>query len=69
MNPEHKSVNTPHLFQVIGSVLAAAFGVQSNKNRERDFQQGNAVTYISVGVVATILFVLMLYGAVKMVLG
>ena len=59
----------PNLFQVIGSVLAAAFGVQSNKNRERDFQKGNVLLFIGVGVIGTILFVLLIVGTVKLVLG
>ncbi len=59
----------PNLFQVIASVLAAAFGVQSNKNRERDFQKGNVALFVGVGVIGTILFVLLIYGTVKLVLG
>ncbi len=58
----------PNLFQVIASVLAAAFGVQSNKNRERDFQQGNVAVFIGAGVIGTILFILLIYGVVKLVL-
>lgn len=59
----------PSLSQVVGSVLAAAFGVQSEKNRQRDFQHGNLATFIGVGVVATILFVLLIYVTVKLVIG
>ncbi len=59
----------PHLLQVIGSVLAAAFGVQSDKNRQRDFQHGNAATFIGAGAVATILFILLIYGIVRLVIG
>lgn len=58
----------PSLLQIIGSVLAAAFGVQSNENRERDFKHGSAGVYIAVGVVGTILFVLTVYGIVQLVL-
>ncbi len=65
----HNEKKGPTFLQVIGSVLAAAFGVQSAKNRERDFQHGNAVSFISVGVVATILLILLIYGTVRMVLG
>ncbi len=65
----HNEKKGPNFLQVIGSVLAAAFGVQSAKNRERDFQHGNAVSFISVGVVATILLILLIYGTVRMVLG
>mgnify|MGYP000698689891 FL=1 len=44
-------------FQVIGSVLAAALGVQSSKNRERDFKQGQIGSFIAAGVVFTLLFI------------
>ncbi len=69
MSNQDNDKKGPNLFQVLGSVLAAAFGVQSAKNRERDFQHGNAVTFIGVGVVVTILFVMLIYGTVRMVLG
>ena len=58
----------PSLLQVFGSVLAAAFGVQSEKNRVRDFEQGSASAFIIVGVIATILFVLTIFGVVKLVI-
>ncbi len=59
----------PNILQVIGSVLSAAFGVQSDKNRQRDFQHGNAATFIGAGLVATILFILLIYGVVRLVIG
>jgi hypothetical protein len=42
---------------VVASVLAAGFGVQSKKNRERDFQHGKPIVFIITGIVFTILFV------------
>jgi hypothetical protein len=69
---EHKTTEQPgrpNLFQVIGSVLAAGFGVQSEKNRERDFAGGSAGTFVVVGIIATILFVVTLYLLVKLVIG
>lgn len=65
---DEQDPQTPTLLQVIGSVLAAAFGVQSNKNRERDFQAGSWRIFLVVGVIGTILFVLIVYGIVKLVL-
>jgi hypothetical protein len=38
-------------------VLAAFFGVQSNKNRERDFTSGKPWVFIMVGLVLTVLLV------------
>lgn len=56
------------LWQVICSVLAAAFGVQSNKNRERDFRQAKPGTFIIAGLIFTVLFVLAVTLIVKLVL-
>ncbi len=38
----------PGLLQVLASVLAALFGVQSGRNRARDFQRGDPRDYILV---------------------
>ncbi len=43
--------------QVVGSVLSAAFGVQSSKNRERDFKQGRAGVFIAAGIIFGLLFI------------
>ncbi|MBI2384251.1 MAG: DUF2970 domain-containing protein [Gammaproteobacteria bacterium] len=58
----------PSFWQVIASVLAAFFGVQSSSNRERDFRRGRAVHYIAIGLAATILFVLAVVLAVRFAL-
>ncbi|WOJ94143.1 DUF2970 domain-containing protein [Congregibacter variabilis] len=55
-------------FQVIGSVFAAGLGVQSSKNRERDFKQGRAATFIVAGLLFTALFIGTVYTVVSMVL-
>ncbi|MBB3059933.1 DUF2970 domain-containing protein [Microbulbifer rhizosphaerae] len=65
---EDKKPN-PSFGQVILSTLAAAIGVQSSKNRERDFKVGSIKTYIAAGVIFTALFVLALVLVVKTVLG
>jgi len=41
------------LIQVIGSVFAAAFGVQSRSNKQRDFARGNPLHFIFAGVLFT----------------
>jgi hypothetical protein len=43
--------------QVVGSVFAAGLGVQSSKNRERDFKQGRIGVFIAAGVVFTLFFI------------
>ena len=58
----------PSIVQVVVSVLAAFFGVQSEKNRRRDFAGGNPAVFIAVGVILTALFVLVVWGVVQMVL-
>ncbi len=56
----------PH--QVVASVLAAAFGVQSSRNRERDFKEGRFGTFIVAGILFTALFVGTVYLVVSTVL-
>jgi len=50
------------------SVGAAFIGVQSNKNRERDFNQGKLSHYIIAGVIGVALFIGVLIAAVSFIL-
>lgn len=43
--------------QLIQSTMAAAFGVQSSKNRQRDFANARPSQFIIAGIVFTALFV------------
>lgn len=61
---EKKSLNIGRL---ILSVLAAAIGVQSNKNREQDFQSKSIVPYIIAGVIFTALFLFTLIFIVSLI--
>ena len=63
--PKNKPMSAAN---VVGSVLSAAFGVQSSRNRERDFSQGSYRQFIIAGVIFTILFVTTLVVVVRMVL-
>ena len=56
------------LLQLMGSALAAAFGVQSSRNRQRDFSKGTPLQFIIVGVLFTALFVLAVVLVVRLVL-
>jgi|TARA_B110000503_G_scaffold18314_1_gene26891 hypothetical protein len=58
----------PSFIQVMLSVFAAAFGVQSGKNHERDFSTGNPLAYIVGGVLFTLAFILTIVSIVSMVL-
>ncbi len=68
MNTPEPSENKTSLLQVIGSALSAAFGVQSERNRLRDFQAGSPKAFIIAGVAATVLFILTVYLVVRLVL-
>ncbi|MDT0497693.1 DUF2970 domain-containing protein [Algiphilus sp. W345] len=59
---------SPGPFDQLLSVLAAFFGVQSRRNRERDFKHGKAINFVILGVVMTIVFVIVLALVVKLVL-
>jgi Protein of unknown function (DUF2970) len=65
-SPEERSGTG--LGRVLRSVLAAFLGVQSNRNRERDFIHGKLSHFVVVGLVVTMLFVLLVGGVVSLVL-
>lgn len=50
----------PSFRQVVGSVLAAMFGVQKRSNLERDNQQRSATPYIIVALGFGLIFILIL---------
>lgn len=55
-------------WQVISSVFAAGLGVQSSRNRERDFKQGKAGVFIAAGLIFTLLFIATVVIIVQLVL-
>lgn len=59
---------SPGFWQVVLSVLAAALGVQTEANRQRDFTQRSPLPYIIGGLIFTVLFVLSIIGVVMLVL-
>jgi hypothetical protein len=59
---------TNSLWATVCSVAASFFGVQSQKNRERDFTQGKASHFIVIGVLMTVLLVIGLVTIVRVVL-
>ena len=58
----------PTFWQTVASVLASFFGVQSSKNRQRDFKHGKAAHFIVIGLIATAALVLTIVLVVKIVL-
>jgi hypothetical protein len=63
--PEPKA---PTLWQTVASVAASFFGVQSSKNRERDFSRGKPLHFILVGLGATFVFVALVILVVRLAL-
>nr|WP_236629744.1 DUF2970 domain-containing protein [Pseudohaliea rubra] len=53
---------------MVSSVFAAGLGVQSSRNRERDFSQGRAGSFIVAGLAFTALFIGAVLTVVKLVL-
>ena len=58
----------PGPLQVIGSVISAAFGVQSSQNRERDFKHGRFRNYVVAAIGFVIVFIASVYTVVQLVL-
>ncbi|MGY0219268.1 DUF2970 domain-containing protein [Endozoicomonadaceae bacterium StTr2] len=56
------------LFNIIQSVFAAAFGVQSNRRREEDFARGKPGHFIVAGLIFTVGFILILAAIVSLVI-
>ena len=65
---QEESIPRPGILQVIQSVLAAAFGVQTEAARKRDFTRGNPLAYIIGGIVFTVLLIVTLVAIVRIVL-
>jgi len=61
------SKNKLSLVKIIFSILASFIGVQSSKNRERDFKSNKPVYFIVTGIIMTIIFIISLYFIVKLV--
>ena len=58
----------PTTWEVLKSVLASFFGVQSERNRKRDFEHGSPGQFILIGLILTVVFILILYLLVKVIL-
>lgn len=54
--------------QVMLSVMSAFLGVQNKERRIRDFSYGTPRQFILAGIILTIVFVMILFSAVKLVL-
>ena len=66
--PAEPQPKQPGFFAIVLSTLAAAIGVQSSKNRERDFSQSGPLPFIAAGIIFTVLFILTVITVVNLVL-
>ena len=64
MKPEQKS-SLKDTFKSVGS---AFFGVQSNANRKKDFEQGKLSHFIIVGIVCVFAFIAGLVALVSLIM-
>jgi hypothetical protein len=61
-----KDSSNPGFWRILQSTLAGAIGVQSNKNREKDFENGNIWVFIASGIIFTLLFILTITTVVRL---
>jgi hypothetical protein len=64
----NKVQSKPNFWTIVLSTLAAFIGVQSNRNRARDFKYGNIYSFIIAGVIFTIIFIVCVTTVVRSVL-
>ena len=55
-------------WSMVHSVIAGIFGVQSDKNREKDFTKGDAGQFIALGIIATVILLIIMFMIVSSVL-
>lgn len=67
-NPSKPPSKEPGLLQIMQSVLAAAFGVQSSQNRARDFESGSPFPYLLGGMIFVLIFIVAILAVVFLVL-
>ena len=65
IDTKQEEEETLALWEVFQGVLAMFIGVQSEKNRERQFKYGKAYQFIIVGIIITIIFILHIILLVK----
>jgi hypothetical protein len=65
MSENNKNIG---IIKIILSILSSFIGIQSDKNRVRDFKSNNAKSFIIIGLIMTFLLVLILYFSVILIL-
>lgn len=65
---EHQENEKVSFLSMVQSVVAGIFGVQSDKNREKDFTKGDASQFITLGIAATVILMITMILVVRSVL-
>jgi len=55
-------------WKVMFSIMAASFGVQNKKNKERDFSNGSFGGFVAAALIFVFVFIMVLVTIVKLVL-
>ncbi len=63
-----KVQHKPNFWTIVLSTLAAFIGVQSDRNRARDFKHGNIYSFIIAGIIFTIIFIVCVTTLVRLIL-
>ena len=58
----------PGPLALVGSIVSAAFGVQSSRNRNRDFKHGRFRNYVITALIFVGVFIAMVFAIVQLVL-
>lgn len=61
-------IESPGLFSMIGSVLAAMIGIQTEEQRKQDFTKGKVTHFIVIGIIMVIIFIVTLINIVDSIL-
>jgi|SaaInl5LU_22_DNA_1037371.scaffolds.fasta_scaffold24335_4 hypothetical protein len=65
---ESEKPSSSNFWRIFQSTMAAAFGVQSNKNRKKDFENGNIWVFVAAGIIFTLIFILTITTLVRIAL-
>lgn len=69
LKQEERKTGSLSFWQTLVSVGQASFGVQNQKNKERDFGKGSIKGFVAAALIFTVVFVLTLVVIVNVVLG
>ena len=68
MAEQQKDTGGLSVWRILASVVAAWFGVQKDERRLEDFSKGKPHQFILAGLIAAVLFVLLIIGVVQVVM-